>query len=127
MKNVKNRPRSLQNEALRPPKAPRVGHFELVGALVDALGDPRALRGCSRGLLGTLRQRSRRPQGALGDSQGRPRESLGPLFGAFSTQEFFPGDENGEMLEKDDPYTTLAMFLRSQEPRNEVKIHRKRL
>ena len=45
-----NRPRRLQNEALRPPKAPRVGHFELVGALLDALGDPRALWGCSRGL-----------------------------------------------------------------------------
>ena len=53
LRSSKMRPWDLQNEALGPPQAPRAGHFELVGALLDALGDPRALCG-ARGVLGKL-------------------------------------------------------------------------
>ena len=62
------------------------GHFDLAGALADALGGPRALRGCSGGLPGTLRERPGRSRGGLGDPPGRPRESADPLLEAFSIE-----------------------------------------
>ena len=61
--------------------------------------------------------------GPSGEASGVPGPSFWSLFDSRNR----PGDENSEMLENDDPYSTLAMFLRSQEPRNEVKMRQKRL
>ena len=52
----KPRPGTLRRGTFELPE----GHCELTGALLDALGAPRTLRGCSGGLLGTLRERSGR-------------------------------------------------------------------
>ena len=48
----KSRPGTLRRGTFELPE----GRCELAGALLDALGAPRALWGCSGGLSGTLRR-----------------------------------------------------------------------
>ena len=72
---------------------------------------------------------SSRPCAPMGGDPSGPRESSGvpgPSFWSLFDSRNRPGDENGEMLENDDPYSTLAMFLRSQEPQHEVKMNQER-
>ena len=97
-----------QKKARKLPKSTPGSLLELAGALLDALGAPRALRGCSRGLLGTLWQRSGRSRGALGDPPGRPRESPGPLFGAPSAKNIVPEAETAICLKM---MTLTALWL----------------
>ena len=75
-------PGSLRRESFELPE----GRLDPAGALWHALDAPRTLLGCSGGLPETLRERPGRSRGALRNPLGRPRESLGPLFGAVSME-----------------------------------------
>ena len=82
---------------------------------------PWAHRGRSGGAPEAFRGHSGSARGGLEEAPGRLLESPGPFLAALSAK-YRPGSENGDVLEIDDPYSTSAMFLRSQGLQNEVQM-----
>ena len=118
LRSSKMRPRRLKNEALRPPKAPRVASWAAKGPL-----------GALRGGFGVV---SRRPRGSKKRGTRKMEIDITLFWGSFWHRfgnfllKKAHRSANDEMLENDDPYSTLAMFSRPRGLQNEVKMRPKR-